>query len=69
MPTMKWTGLYLIGYSILVIGLLAALWKAGVLASIGAGWTMIGVLIAVGIGIMIAVTHSGHRENVEIDRK
>jgi hypothetical protein len=66
---MKWTGLYLIGYSILIIGLLAALWKAGVLASIGAGWTMIGVLIAIGIGIMIAVTHSGSRENVEIDRK
>ena len=66
---MKWTGLYLIGYSILIIGLLAALWKAGVLASIGAGWTMIGVLIAIGIGIMIAVTHSGSRENIEIDRK
>jgi hypothetical protein len=66
---MKWTGLYLIGYSILIIGLLAALWKAGVLASIGAGWTMIGILIAIGIGIMIAVTHSGSRENVEIDRK
>ena len=66
---MKWTGLYLIGYSILIIGLLAALWKAGVLASIGAGWTLIGVLIAIGIGIMIAVTHSGTRENIEIDRK
>jgi hypothetical protein len=66
---MKWTGLYLIGYSILIIGILAALWKAGVLASIGAGWTMIGLLIAFGVGIMIAVTHSGTRENIEIDRK
>ena len=66
---MKWTGLYLTGYSILIIGLLAALWKARVLASIGAGWTMIGVLIAIGIGIMIAVTHSGTRGNIEIDRK
>lgn len=66
---MKWTGLYLIGYSILIIGLLAGLWKAGVLASIGAGWTMIGLLVAIGIGIMIAVTHSGTRENINIDRK
>jgi uncharacterized membrane protein len=66
---MKWTGLYLLGYSVLIVGLLAALWKAGVLASIGAGWTMIGVLIAIGIGIMIAVTHSGSRENIQIDRK
>jgi hypothetical protein len=66
---MKWTGLYLIGYSVLIIGLLAALWKAGVLASVGAGWTMIGILIAIGIGIMIAVTHGGARGNIEIDRK
>ena len=66
---MKWTGLYLLGYSVLIIGILAALWKAGVLASIGTGWTLIGVLIAAGIGIMIAVTHSGSRENIEIDRK
>jgi hypothetical protein len=66
---MKWTGLYLLGYSVLIIGLLAALWKAGVLASIGAGWAVIGVVIAIGIGIMIAVTHSGSRENIEIDKK
>ena len=69
MLTMKWTGLYLIGYSVLIIGLLAALGKAGVLTRVGPAWTMIGVLIAVGIGIMIAVTHSGYRENIEIDRK
>ena len=66
---MKWTGLYLLGYSILIIGILAALGKAGVLASIGTGWTMIGILMAIGIGIMIAVTRSGSRENIEIDRK
>lgn len=66
---MKWTGLYLVGYSLFIIGLLAALWKAGVLASIGVGWTLIGLVIAIGIGIMIAVTRSGTRENIEIDRK
>jgi len=66
---MKWTGLYLIGYVVLIIGLLAGLQKAGVLASIGAGWTVIGVVIALGMGIMIAVAQSGTRENVEIDRK
>ena len=27
---MKWTGMYLIGYVILIGGLLAALWKIGV---------------------------------------
>jgi len=66
---MKWTRLYLLGYSVLIIGLLAGLAKAGVLARIGTGWTLIGLLVAAGIGIMIAVTHSGTRENLEIDRK
>ncbi len=66
---MKWAGMYLVGFVILIGGLLAALWKLGVLARIGAAWTLIGVAIAVGIGIMISVTHSGNKENIQIDRK
>ena len=66
---MKWTGMYFLGYSILIAGPLGALWKAGVLASIGAAWTVIGVVIAIGVGVMIAVSNSGTKESVEIDRK
>ena len=66
---MKWTGLYLLGYVILVGGLLAGLWKLGVLERIGATWTIIGVVIAIGLGIMIAVSNSGSKQNIEIDRK
>jgi hypothetical protein len=66
---MKWTGMYLLGYVILIAGLLAALWKLHVLASVGTTWTLIGVVIAIGIGIMIAVSNSGSKENIEIDRK
>jgi hypothetical protein len=66
---MKWTGIYLAGYIILIAGILAALWKLGILASIGAVWTVIGVVIAIGIGIMISVSNSGKKENIEIDRK
>ena len=61
---MKWTGLYLIGYVILIGGLLAALWKMGILASIGRAWTLIGIVIAVGIGIMLAVSSSGSKGNI-----
>ena len=66
---MKWTGIYLLGYVILIGGVLAALWKLGVLARIGTVWTLIGVMIAIGIGIMLAVSSSGNKENIEIDRK
>lgn len=66
---MKWTGMYLLGFIVLIGGILAALWKLGILASIGTTWTVIGVVIAIGIGIMIAVSNSGTKENIEIDRK
>jgi len=61
--------MYLVGFVVLVGGLLAALWKMGILASIGTTWTLIGVVIAIGFGIMIAVSNSGSKENIEIDRK
>jgi len=66
---MKWAGMYLVGFLVLICGLLAALWKLGILTSIGTAWTAIGVMIAIGIGIMLAVSNSGRKENIEIDRK
>ena len=66
---MKWAGMYLVGFVVLIGGILAALWKLGILANIGTTWTLIAVVIAVGFGIMIAVSNSGTKENIEIDRK
>lgn len=66
---MKWAGMYLLGFIVLLGGLLAALWKMGVLERIGTTWTLIGIAIAIGLGIMIAVSNSGTKENVEINRK
>ncbi len=66
---MKWTGMFLVGFLLVLGGVLAALWKAGILASIGTTWTVIGVVIAVGVGIMVAVSNSGAKENIEIQRK
>ena len=66
---MKWAGMYLVGFVFLVGGILAALWKLGLLAGIGTTWIVIGVVILMGFGIMISVSNSGSKENVEIDRK
>lgn len=66
---MKWTGMFFVGYVILMGGILAALWKLGILADIGTTWTLIGVVIAIGIGIMLAVSNSGTKENIDINRK
>jgi len=66
---MKWAGMYLVGYVVLIGGLLAALWKLGVLERIGTAWTLIGLAILIGIGIMISVSNSGRKDNIEIDTK
>jgi len=66
---MKWTGLYFTGYLVLIGGLLAALWKLGVVEQVGTAWTAIGVVIALGLGIMLAVAAgSGEKRTIEIDR-
>ena len=65
---MKWTGMYLVGYAIFMAGLFAALWKLGILERLGTTWTVIGVVIAIGIGIMMAVTGSGEKKTIEVDR-
>ena len=66
---MKWAGMYLVGFVVLVGGVMAALWQTGVLAAIGSTWTIIGVVILFGLGIMFAVSNSGSKENIEIERK
>ena len=54
--TMRFVNIYLIGYFILVLGAVLALWQAGILARISATWVAIGALIAIGLGIMLAVS-------------
>ena len=53
---MKFINLFLVGYFVLVIGAVMALWQAGVLAHVSGIWVAIGTIIAVGIGIMLAVS-------------
>ncbi len=65
---MRWTGIYLLGYVIMLGGILAALWKVGILHRVGPTWTIIGVVIAVGVGIMIAVANSGRKESIRFEK-
>jgi hypothetical protein len=66
---MKWAGMYLVGFIVVIGGITAALWKLGMLQRIGTVWTLIGFAILIGIGIMVSVSHSGSKENIQIDRK
>jgi len=66
---MKWAGLYLVGFIVLIGGGLAALYKLGLLQNVSTSWIVIGVVILLGIGIMAAVANSGMKENISIDRR
>jgi hypothetical protein len=53
---MKFMRLYLIGYFILLAGAALALWQSGILRQIPTIWVVIGLVIAVGLGIVLAVS-------------
>jgi hypothetical protein len=53
---MRFIHLYLLGYFILVIGAILALWEAGVLARITPIWLLISALLVIGFGVLLAVT-------------
>jgi hypothetical protein len=48
--------LYLLGYFVLIAGALFALWQADILGRISLVWIAIGLIVAVGLGILLAVT-------------
>ena len=60
---MKWAVMYLGGFVILIGGVLAALWKLGILDSIGTTWTVIGVVIAIGLGISASASSPDRDED------
>ena len=66
---MKWMRMYMVGYFIVLVGLVAALWKLGVLERVGPAWVAIGIVIAIGLGVVLSVSNSGSKETVEIDQK
>jgi hypothetical protein len=53
---MRFINLYLIGYAVLLLGVVLALWRANILARMDPVWIAIGFVIAIGVGIMIAVS-------------
>jgi hypothetical protein len=52
----QFINLYLIGYVVLIVGGVLALWYAGMLRAIDPVWIAIGLVIAVGLGIMLSVS-------------
>jgi hypothetical protein len=62
---MRFIHLYLVGYFIVVLGVGLALWQTGVLGYVPAIWVGVGALVAIGVGIMLAVS-SGKPTNTKV---
>lgn len=55
---MRFLTLYLVGYFVLLTGATWALWESGLLSEIPPVWLGITAVIAIGLGIMLAVGSS-----------
>ena len=55
---MRFLKIYLAGYFLLLSGAALALWQSGILEQIPAIWIAIAAVIAIGLGIMLAVASS-----------
>lgn len=55
---MRFVKIYLVGYFILLVGAALALWQSGMLQEIPESWLAIAAIVAVGLGIMLAVASS-----------
>jgi len=53
---MRFIHLFLAGYFVLITGVGLALWQTGVLSRVAPVWFGIGILVAVGVGIMLSVS-------------
>ena len=52
---MRFLTIYLVGYFLLLLGATLALWQSGILSEIPGVWLAIGAIVAIGLGIMLAV--------------
>ena len=65
---MRFIHLFLVGYFVLVLGVVLGLWQTGVLSHIAPICIGVGVLDAVGIGIMMSVASGKPDITKEVER-
>jgi hypothetical protein len=58
---MRFLYAYLIGYFLLILGAGLALWQAGAFSRLGPIWVVIGFTMALGLGILLALTADKRR--------
>jgi len=52
----RFVSVYLLGYFLLIIGALFALWQGGVLQHLSPVWVLASLVMATGLGIMLSIS-------------
>jgi hypothetical protein len=65
---MRFIHLFLVGYFVLVLGIGLGLWQTGALSRVAPIWIVVGVLVAVGVGIMLSVSSGKPTISEEIEK-
>jgi hypothetical protein len=55
MQIMRFIHLFLVGYFVVILGIGLGLWQMGMFSRVAPIWVGIGALVAIGVGIMLAV--------------
>jgi len=64
---MRFIHLFLAGYFILILGVALAFWQTGMLSRVAPIWLGVGILVAIGLGIMLAVSSGKPSISEEIE--
>ena len=64
---MRFIHLFLAGYFVLALGVTLALWQTGVLGRVPPVWIGVGVLLAIGLGIMMSVSYGKPTVTEEVE--
>jgi hypothetical protein len=65
---MCFTNTFLVGSFILVVGAVVALWRTAMLAHVTPVWVTVGLLVAVGVGVMLSVSSGRPAGSIEASR-
>jgi hypothetical protein len=64
---MRFIHLFLIGYLLLALGVGVALWQTGVLGRVAPIWIGVGILVAMGAGVMLSVASGKPTVSEEVE--
>ena len=65
---MKWLAIYMFGFVLFIGAVFTGLLKWGIIQKIGWKWTAIGLVAALGIGLMFSVSAANSRGSININK-